>query len=59
MNDLKFIKTMHIQASWVLTALTDVASSTRIKFKAAKSRSLVVKKRQTSNIKYRMRRFHP
>ena len=38
----------HAQARWMLTALTDVASWGRIKFKAAKSRFLVIKKGQTT-----------
>ncbi|XP_052224708.1 uncharacterized protein LOC127840340 [Dreissena polymorpha] len=48
MEDLTLTTTTHVQARWMLTALTDVASWGRMKFKAAKSRSLVIKKGQTT-----------
>ncbi|XP_052271754.1 uncharacterized protein LOC127872461 [Dreissena polymorpha] len=48
MDDLTLTTTTHVQARWMLTALTDVASWGRMKFKAAKSRSLVIKKGQTT-----------
>ncbi|XP_052223957.1 uncharacterized protein LOC127839609 [Dreissena polymorpha] len=48
MDDLTMTTTTHVQARWMLTALTDVASWGRMKFKAAKSRSLVIKKGQTT-----------
>jgi len=44
MDDLTLTSTTHVQARWMLTALTDVASLARMKFKAAKSRSLIIKK---------------
>ena len=44
MDDLTLTTTTHVQARWMLTALTDVASWARMKFKAAKSRSLIIKK---------------
>ena len=36
MDDLTLTTTTHVQARWMLTALTDVASWARMKFKAAK-----------------------
>ena len=41
--------TTHVQARWMLTALTDVATWARMKFKAAKSRSLIIKKGKTTD----------
>ena len=40
--------TTHVQARWMLTTMTDVASWGRMKFKVVKSRSLVIKKGQTT-----------
>ena len=48
MDDLTLTTRSHIQARWMLTALTDVASWARMKFKAAKYRSLIIKKGQTT-----------
>lgn len=48
MDDLTLTTKTHIQARWMLTALTDVASWARMKFKAAKSRYLIIKKGQTT-----------
>ena len=48
MDDLTLTTATHVQARWMLAALTDVASWGRMKFKAAKSRSLVIKKGQTT-----------
>ena len=42
MNDITLTTTTHVQARWMLNALTDVASWARMKLKAAKSRSLVM-----------------
>ncbi|XP_052267689.1 uncharacterized protein LOC127869268 [Dreissena polymorpha] len=46
MDDLTLTTTTQVQARWMLTVLTDVASWG--KMKAAKSRSLVIKKGQTT-----------
>ena len=46
MDDLTFTTATHVQARWMLAALTDVASWGRMKFKTVKSRSLVIKKGQ-------------
>ncbi|XP_052238637.1 uncharacterized protein LOC127849934 [Dreissena polymorpha] len=46
MDDLTLTTTKHVQARWMLTALTDVTSWGRMKFKAAQSRSLAIKKGQ-------------
>ncbi|KAH3707238.1 hypothetical protein DPMN_066637 [Dreissena polymorpha] len=43
MDDLTLTSTTQVQARWMLTALTDAALA-RVKFKAAKSRSLIIKK---------------
>ena len=48
MDDLTLTTATHVQARWMLAALTDVASWGRMKFKAIKSRSLVIKKGQTT-----------
>ena len=48
MDDLTLTTATHVQARWMLAALTDVASWVRMKFKAVKSRSLVTKKGQTT-----------
>ncbi|XP_052280752.1 uncharacterized protein LOC127878274 [Dreissena polymorpha] len=48
LDDLTLTTTTHVQARWMLTSLTDVASWGRMKFKASKSRSLVIKKGQTT-----------
>ncbi|XP_052223860.1 uncharacterized protein LOC127839510 [Dreissena polymorpha] len=48
MDELTLTTTTHVQARWMLTALTDVASWGRMKFKAAKSRSLVINKGQAT-----------
>ena len=48
MDDLTLTTTTHVRARWMLTALTDVASWGRMKFKAVKSRSLVIRKGQTT-----------
>ena len=42
MDDLNLTTTAHVQARWMLTDLTDVASRGRIKFKAVKSLSLSI-----------------
>ena len=42
MDDLNLTTTTHVQARWMLTALTDVASRGRMKLKAVKSRSLSI-----------------
>ena len=47
-DDLTLTTATHVQARWMLAALTDVASWGRMKFKAVKSRSLVIKKGQTT-----------
>jgi len=44
MDDLTLTTTTHVQARWMFTALTDVASWARMKSKAVKSRSLIIKK---------------
>ena len=43
MDDLTLTSVTHVQARWMLTALTDVATWARMKFKATKSRSLIIK----------------
>ena len=48
MDDLTLTTATHVQARWMLPALTDLASWVRMKFKAVKSRSLVNKKEQTT-----------
>ena len=48
MDDLTLTTATHVQARWMLAALTDVALWERMKFKAVKSKSLVIKKRQTT-----------
>ena len=48
MDDLTLTTVTHVQARWMLAALTGVASWGGIKFKAVKSRSLVIKKGQTT-----------
>ena len=48
MDDLTLTTATHVQARWMLAALTDIASWGRMKFKAVKSRSLVIKKGQTT-----------
>ena len=48
MDDLTLTTATHVQAMWMLAALTDVASWVRMKFKAVKSRSLIIKKGQTT-----------
>ena len=50
MDDLTLTTSSHIQARWMLTALTDVATLSRVKFKPAKSRSLVIKKGRTTEM---------
>ena len=50
MDDLTLTTATHVQARWMLAALTDVALWARMKFKAVKSRSLVIKKGQTREI---------
>ena len=47
-DDLILTTSSHIQARWMLTALTVVATWARMKFKPAKSRSLVIKKGMTT-----------
>ena len=62
MKDLTLTTTTHVHARWMLTALTDVASWGQTKFKAVKSRSLVIKKGQmTDRFKLcdRMKRSNP
>jgi len=49
MDDLTLTKPTHVQTRWMLTALTDVASWARMKFKAVKSRSLIIKKGKTTD----------
>jgi len=49
MDDLTLTTPTHVQAIWMLTALTDVASWARMKFKAVKSRSLIIKKGKTTD----------
>ena len=44
MDELKVKTTTHIQARWALSALEDSISCARIKFKAKKSRCLVMRK---------------
>ena len=44
MDDLTVTTTTHKQARWVLSALEDSVSWTRMKFKAKKSRCLVLRK---------------
>jgi hypothetical protein len=50
MDDLTLTTATHVQARWMLSALIDVASWARMKFKAAKSRSLIIKKGKTTDI---------
>jgi len=50
MDDLTLTTTTHVQARWMLTALTDVASWARMKFKASKSRTLIIEKGKTTDI---------
>jgi len=49
MDDLTLTTPTHVQARWMLTALTDVALWARMKFKAVKSRSLIIKKGKTTD----------
>ncbi|KAL4234862.1 hypothetical protein ACF0H5_006504 [Mactra antiquata] len=49
MDELTLTTTTHVQARWMLTALTDVALWSRMKFKAAKSTSLIIKKGKTTD----------
>jgi len=49
MDDLTLTTPTHVQARWMLTALTDFASWARMKFKAVKSRSLIIKKGKTTD----------
>ena len=49
MDDLTLTTTTHVQARWMLTALTEVATWARMKFKAVKSRSLIIKKGKTTD----------
>ena len=48
MDDLTLTTVTHVQARLMLAALTDVASWWRMKFKAVKYRSLVIKEGQTT-----------
>ena len=48
MDDLTLTTTTHVQARWMLTALTDVASWGRMKLKTVKSRPLVIKTGHTT-----------
>ena len=48
MDDLTLKTATHVQARWMLAALTNVASWGPMKFTAVKSRSLVIKKGQTT-----------
>ncbi|XP_045195004.2 uncharacterized protein LOC123550644 [Mercenaria mercenaria] len=48
MDDLTVSTKTHIQARWVLSALDEAATWARMKFKAKKSRSLVIRKGQTT-----------
>ena len=43
MDDLTITTTTHIQARWILTALEELTSWARMKFKPAKSRYMVIK----------------
>ena len=59
MDNLTLTTTTHVQARWMLTALTDVTSWARMKVKAAKSRSLTIKKGKLTDrfpYEYRTRR---
>ncbi|XP_060584269.1 uncharacterized protein LOC132740392 [Ruditapes philippinarum] len=49
MDDLTLTTPTHVQARWMLTALTDVASWARMKFKGVKSKSLIIKKGKTTD----------
>jgi hypothetical protein len=49
MDNFTLTTTTHVQARWMLTALTDVVSWARMKFKAAKSRSLIIKNGKTTD----------
>ncbi|XP_053395693.1 uncharacterized protein LOC128555904 [Mercenaria mercenaria] len=48
MDDLTVSTKTHVQARWVLSALDEAATWARIKFKAKKSRSMVIKNGQTT-----------
>ena len=48
MDDLTLTTNTHVQARWMLTALTDVASWARMKLKTVKSRPLVIKTGHTT-----------
>jgi hypothetical protein len=50
MDDLTLTTATHVQARWMLSALIDVAPWARMKFKTAKSRSLIIKKGKTTDI---------
>ena len=43
MDDLTITATTHIQARWILTALEELTSWARMKFKSAKSQYMVIK----------------
>jgi len=49
MGGLTLTTTANMQAIWMLPALTDVALWARMKFKAGKSRSLIIKKGKTTD----------
>ncbi|XP_071138809.1 uncharacterized protein [Mytilus edulis] len=46
MDDLTVTTSSHIQARWILTALEEVVTWARMKFKPRKSRSMILKKGQ-------------
>ena len=48
MDDLTITTKTHVQARWVLTALDETATWARMRFKPKKSRSLIIKKGQTT-----------
>ena len=48
MDDITLTTATHVQSRWMLAALTDVSSWVLMKFKAVKSRSLVIKKGPTT-----------
>ena len=57
MDDLTVTTTTHIQARWILSALEDTVNWARLKFKARKSRSLIIKRgRVTGKFKLKVQK---
>lgn len=58
MDDITVITLTHVKARWVLETLYNIATWTRMLFKARKSRSMVIRKGKVTS-KIRVRPFLP